>query len=715
MIYLNHIFILLITFLSFYSVHSCHLLLSPSASPGTKSSSECTLYNDSNRDSSYATIIVDSCSPSRVLLNQIKSSLSNCPFIHLSILNLVSHLDLVQLPVSDRVVSLSIVNTSLNSFTTPAQFNLENSTNSSRISSSLNVSLSFPNLKQLSLTNVDTSVPRLRLYFASVPSSISILSSGLEHSPEILFHFPNGTLFLQPFTGTLDLSGNRIKALTESDLLPIESLSALNLSNNQLDLLSVPILPHLASLDLSHNRLTTFKAVVLTRLPALTSLSLAHNPLTQLALGSPDVLINSPLTALDLTYTWLESLGEHSFGRLPHLRELRLERAGRLRAIGPRALAGLTGLERLALTDLHNLTRVARDLFLYTHANVSVRLQGNGTRLVLEALPSPLWFSEFSEQSAVGSSSSSSTSPPPRERSSAHIEHDLPPSLVCTCTYAWLLLLESPVGSSLSIRDKIAARCGAQRVACAAPPHATVGALVQPPQGPALTFQYYLAFAFGLGFLMPHAAAAQSETPPEASPDAANLTAAWSTPPSSTRPTSTASASRAGAAQQQQEYAFESPRRLVYSRVIFDRYKLLHCALSPPPPASIASSSSSSSPSPSTAAPTSSARASSASASALDTPPQLGIWLHPASPRTQFWFGVYARDAARDSDADENENGGEGNRTERSAGAERVSFSGSDQMRGFVWHAPRDPTLHEEEAASDVPDSVTVRCVRSAL
>ena len=185
---------------------------------------------------------------------------------------------------------------------------------------------------------------------------------------------------------TLDLSSQKISALTQWDFAGLESLEQLDLSNNELTALPSGIfadlkqlwelsivknelgrlpedvfsgLTSLNILRLGRNRLTELPSGVFSDLTALRHLSASNNRLGSLRVNAFDGL--TALTSLHLSGNRLIDLPAGIFSDLTNLRELNLYENSLL-TLRPDMFYGLTGLQELSLGD-NDLTEVPLDLF----------------------------------------------------------------------------------------------------------------------------------------------------------------------------------------------------------------------------------------------------------------------------------------------------------------------------------------------------------------
>ena len=220
-----------------------------------------------------------------------------------------------------------------------------------------------------------------------------------------------------PSLARLDLSHNQISAVPRLTFSRSHQLTSLDLRDNRLSRLAgVAGLPHLQTLLLGLNPLVTVSLCQLAPSTRLTTLDLSTTNLTSLTtecdlepaslpqLTSLDISGNYlDLTRLELTSSLpallslqlaqmnLSVLGPAQTGGLPpSLARLDLSHSSSLTQVLPGALATLTGLERLEITDNPGLSWLPPGLLTSTGRPLSVNLSSNGlTWLHPSSLPWP--------------------------------------------------------------------------------------------------------------------------------------------------------------------------------------------------------------------------------------------------------------------------------------------------------------------------------------
>ena len=172
------------------------------------------------------------------------------------------------------------------------------------------------------------------------------------YSDDVSLVVASGALVALSSLQELELSHSRLWSLPTGLLCPLAGLQRLNVSHNQLQevaelgLAGRCRLPELTSLDLSHNRVTAVTRGSLAALPALTQLSVSNNGLELL---EPGALSGLPaLEKLDLSDNSLRTAPAELLQPTPQLAELRLAR-NRLSQL-PAAL--LRGLQQLLVLEL---------------------------------------------------------------------------------------------------------------------------------------------------------------------------------------------------------------------------------------------------------------------------------------------------------------------------------------------------------------------------
>ncbi|XP_077546697.1 uncharacterized protein LOC144159215 [Haemaphysalis longicornis] len=157
----------------------------------------------------------------------------------------------------------------------------------------------------------------------------------------------------------LDLSHNNISALQDSDFLDLSELRLLNVSHNQIAQVSSSespfrFLANLTTLDLSENRLEALTPGFFDGLQRLQRLDLGGNPLMSL---DPDSLKDlGPLRELGLARCQLSRLPPIVYQHLPNLESLDLQ-DNQLNKLAPEEFRHLHGLRVLRL-DGNRLKRI---------------------------------------------------------------------------------------------------------------------------------------------------------------------------------------------------------------------------------------------------------------------------------------------------------------------------------------------------------------------
>ena len=264
-------------------------------------------------------------------------------------------------------------------------------------------------LSNLLLANYDVEVVTARTL-----SGLSSLYS-LSLSRNKLSWLPPGWLQDCPRLARLDLSNNLISALPSQTFSGSLELTSLDLSNNRLtSLAGVAGLPHLQSLLVSHNNLQAVSLCQLAPSSRLTTLELSHTNLTSLSTECGEEAVILPLlSSLDISGNWLGlasldltsslpallniSLAQHNLtvlgpaetaGLPPSLASLHLSHS-ELSQVLPGALARLTRLQRLELTDNPGLSWLPPGLLPSSQRPLAVNLSSNGlTWLPPSCLPS---------------------------------------------------------------------------------------------------------------------------------------------------------------------------------------------------------------------------------------------------------------------------------------------------------------------------------------
>lgn len=199
----------------------------------------------------------------------------------------------------------------------------------------------------------------------------------------------------------LDVRENRIARLAAADFGPLTALSQLDarencivevewgafsnasvlevlyLSSNNITALPAGLFANasaLRSLDLSGNELTAVEEGLLRGLGSLTSLGLASNKISFVADGA--LATSTPrLNALDLRFNALAAIGPSAVANLTGLYELWLE-GNAILQVDARAFVGLTALQTMTLSD-NLLTGLPAGVFDDLRDNYFLYLDGN--------------------------------------------------------------------------------------------------------------------------------------------------------------------------------------------------------------------------------------------------------------------------------------------------------------------------------------------------
>ncbi|KAM8778119.1 vasorin [Rhynchonycteris naso] len=203
--------------------------------------------------------------------------------------------------------------------------------------------------------------------FASLPG-LQLLDLSQNHITSL----PSGVFRPLANLSNLDLTANRLREITNETFRGLRRLERLYLGKNRIHHIqpgAFDALDHLLELKLQDNEL---RALPPLRLPSLLLLDLSHNSLLAL---EPGALDTANVEALRLAGLGLQQLDEGLLGRLRNLHDLdvsdnqlervppairglqgltRLRLAGntRIAQLRPEALAGLTALQELDLSNL---------------------------------------------------------------------------------------------------------------------------------------------------------------------------------------------------------------------------------------------------------------------------------------------------------------------------------------------------------------------------
>ena len=138
----------------------------------------------------------------------------------------------------------------------------------------------------------------------------------------------------------LDLSGNRLGAIRETDLVHVKHIERLNLSKNNISEIDENCLvdSEIRELDISHNQLTLMPFSFINTLKQLTILNINNNSVVTLNYRDTGAISRLPyLKQVSLSYMpKLKVIPEFSFSHLPSLIKLELFENPQLRFINPR-------------------------------------------------------------------------------------------------------------------------------------------------------------------------------------------------------------------------------------------------------------------------------------------------------------------------------------------------------------------------------------------